>query len=241
MLDNQYLLSLVPKPKRRLLSLYLKFWYMGWQHFLSAAKDAETKQQQIKFLEDAMRRDFPLSQNILAQLQQAFVAENLSLYLLLDLLTAWRYLASGKQPTSEDQLSEIIGASVSPLARLIMVLNEEAPSTYLPMQALLSAFWGQILWLEKSPLTKKLHLSTRQKNNKFQGQLKSASVLLAIVQHKSLKWRLALMLNRMIIEKSSVKNNKQAKIAALDEMKIILYSIYQFVTVRHRTMTQKGI
>lgn len=239
--ENKDLLFLVPKSKRQLLALYLEFWNLGWRHFLSAARDKNVKQQQVRFIERAMRCSFPLSQNILARLQKAFIAENLSLYLLLDLLPVWRYLATDKQPSSEDQLSEIINIGVSPVARLIMVLNNESPSTYLPMQALLSAILWEKLWRENSPLIKKIHLSKRQKDSKWQGQLKSAEILLAIVQQKILKWRLALFLNRVAIYKCRIENNKQVHPTVLDEIKIILYSIYQFITVRHRTMTQKGI
>ena len=238
MLNIEELQYLVPKPKREILMLYVMFWKMGWQHFMSATKDTIVKQQEIKLLEKAIRCDFPVPENILARLQKTFVAENLSLYLLLDLLTAWRYLATDKQPTSEDQLSEIIGAAVSPLARIIMALNDEQPSTYLPMQALLSALLGYDLWLNKSSLTKKLHLSKRQKNNKLQGQLKSATVLLAIVRHRRLKWHLALFLNHAALY---MRNNKQELPSRLDEVKIFLYSIYQFFTVRHRTVTRRGI
>ncbi len=238
MLEDEKLLNLVPKAKRPILELYLRYWQMGWRSFTTTNKDTTTKQEQIRLLEKAIRRDFPLKQNLLAQLQRAFVAEDVSLSLLLDLLSVWRYLATDRQPTSEEQLSEIIGATVSPPARLIMVLNNEQPSTYLPAQALLSAVLWRDLWIKKSTLVQKIKLSTRQKNSKLSGQLKSATVLLTIVQSKRLKWRLALFLNRMAI---LWQNNKQERIGVLDEIKIILYSIYQFFMVRHRTVTRRGI
>jgi hypothetical protein len=238
MLEAEILSDLVPKSKQNLFTLYMKYWQTGWQHFISDTRCTEIKQQQIILLEKAIRRDFQLSQNFLSCLQKAFVKEDLSLYLLLDMLTAWHYLAADKPPTSEEQLSKIIGATTSPLARMIMVLNDESPVTYLPMQELLSALLWYDLWQKKSVLVKKVRLTQRQKNNKLKGQMKSAMVLLAIVCHKRLKWRLALFLNKTAV---LMQNNKQENIRVLDEIKIILYSIYQFITVRHRTMIRKGI
>ena len=213
MLEAEILSDLVPKSKQNLFTLYMKYWQTGWQHFISDTRCTEIKQQQIILLEKA-------------------------LYLLLGMLTAWHYLAADKPPTSEEQLSKIIGATTSPLARMIMVLNDESPVTYLPMQELLSALLWYDLWQKKSVLVKKVRLTQRQKNNKLKGQMKSAMVLLAIVCHKRLKWRLALFLNKTAV---LMQNNKQENIGVLDEIKIILYSIYQFITVRHRTMIRKGI
>lgn len=238
MLDIKLLLPLVAAPKRHVLELYFAYWQLGWQHFSKNNLSPTTKEKQIRLLEKAIRKDFPLKHNLLAKLQQAFVAENLSLYLLLDLLSAWKYLANEAEIKTEAQLSDIIGYAASPLARMIMALNNEVPSTYLPMQSLLCAMMWYNLSKQKSPLLQKIKLSAKQKNSKLNGLLQNAAVLLAIISRKKLKFQMALLLNRLNI---IMQNNKQAKLCALDELKIFLYSVYQFMVVRKRTLTQKGI
>lgn len=238
MLDIKLLLPLVAAQKRHVLELYFAYWQLGWQHFLKNNLSSTTKEEQIRLLEKAIRKDFPLKNNLLAKLQQAFVAENLSLYLLLDLLSAWKYLANEAEIKTEAQLSDIIGYAASPLARMIMALNNEVPSTYLPMQSLLCAMMWYNLTEQKSPLLQKIKLSAKQKNSKLNGLLQNAAVLLAIVSRKRLKFQMALLLNRLNI---ILQNNKQAQTSILDELKIFLYSIWQFIMVRKRTLTQKGI
>lgn len=238
MLDLKLLLPLVTAEKQHILELYIYYWQLGWQHFLKNNLSPTTKEEQIRLLEKAIRKDFPLKNNLLAKLQRIFVAENLSLYLLLDLLSAWKYLTNEAEIKTEAQLSDIIGYAASPLARMIMALNNEVPSTYLPMQSLLCAMMWYNLTEQKSPLLQKIKLSAKQKSNKQRGLLQNATVLLAIVSRKRLKFQIALLLNRL---NAIMQNNKQARLCALDELKIFLYSAYQFMVVRKRTLTQKGI
>lgn len=236
--DLQYLL----KPKYHILwADYCRYLDLGWQHFNNAACSTPTKYEQLRLLETAIRRDFPLKNNLLARLQQHFVAENLSLYLLLDLLTAWRYTASGKIPESETALTEIVQRAVAPAARLLMVLNDENPSTYLPMTSFLTALFTEWLQTQKSPLLQGLKRSKKQWCRKYDGLLKNAFVLLGIVNSKRLKFKLAIMLNTMKVKIQKILNNKQPTAELLDRIKIFWYAVYQFVTVRKRTTTQKGL
>ena len=137
MFKQSLITDLVRPYQQPLVDLYIKYLKLGNEHFGQKGVSAEVKAEKIRLLERGIRRDFPQQDNIIARLQKQFVTENLSLYLLLDPLLAWRYTATGKRPTSETQVSDIIGYETSPLARLLMVLNNENPSTYLPMQSLL--------------------------------------------------------------------------------------------------------
>jgi hypothetical protein len=178
---------------------------------------------------------------MISRLQQYFVTENLSLYLLIDPLLAWRYPAADKQPTSETQLSDIIGYETSPLARLLMVLNNENPSTYLPMQSLLAVLIYSDMFQNKHPVLKNIKLSKRQRLSKLKGLLKNAGILLSIVRSKRLKYRAAILLNTASILADKYEKNQQFRIDFLDVLRIYLYSIIQFLFVRKRTVTKKGI
>lgn len=235
-------LQVLLKPKyRQLWTDYCRYLNMGWQRFAGTRFETAEKYEQLRLLEKAIRRDFPLSSNLLACLQRQFVVHNLSLYLLLEPLSAWRYLASGKAPDTDAAVSEIVQRAVSPAARLLMVLNDEGPSTYLPMTSWLTAMFLENAVEQKLPLIKNLKRSPKQWQNKFGGLLKNAFVLLAIVRSKRLKFRAALQLNTMRVRLNKKQSSKQVKTDALDRIKIFLYSLYQFITVRKRTTTKRGI
>lgn len=239
---KQALITGLVKPKYQpIVELYIKYLESGYEHFNSAKVAAEIKAEKIRLLERAIRRDYPVKNNMISRLQQCFVTENLSLYLLIDPLLAWRYPAADKQPTSETQLSDIIGYETSPLARLLMVLNNENPSTYLPMQSLLAVLIYSDMFQNKHPVLKNIKLSKRQRLSKLRGLLKNAGILLSIVRSKRLKYRAAILLNTASILADKYEKNQQFRIDFLDVLRIYLYSIIQFLFVRKRTVTKKGI
>jgi len=239
---KQPLITDLVKPQQQpLVDLYIKYLEIGNEHFGKKGISTEVKTEKLKLLEKGIRRDVPYADNIISRLQKQFVAENLSLYLLLDPLLAWRYAASGKQPTSESQVSDIIGYETSPLARLLMVLNNENPSTYLPMQSLLALLVFSDMFQNKSPLLKSVKWARRQRCSKLKGLLKSAAVLLPIVSSKRLKYKAAILFNTASILVDKYEKNQQITIEFLDVLRIYLYSIIQFLFIRKRTVTKRGI
>ena len=163
---------------------YCLFLQLGWEHFFDAAELSGIKSEQIKLLERAIRKDFPLKDSLLGRLQKAFVTENLSLYLLLEPLQVWRWLASIGKTETEVKVSEIIGRLMSPAARMLMVLSDENPSTYLPMTSLLTAHFLQKELEYKSELLSKVKRTRRFWFGKLRGLLKNAFVILAVVKSK---------------------------------------------------------
>ena len=230
------------KPQYRpLWSDYCLFLQLGWKHFFNAAESASLKAEQIKLLERAVRKDFPLKNSLLGRLQKAFVAENLSLYLLLEPLQVWHWLAFIGKTETEVKVSEIIGRLVSPAARMLMVLSDENPSTYLPMTSLLTAHFLQKELENKSELLAKVKKTRRFWFGKLRGLLKNAFVILAVVKSKKLKFKLATELNRLALIIDKLQNNKQPRPERLDRIKIFLYSCYQFMTIKRRTTQTKGV
>ena len=235
-------LQILLKPQyRQLWTDYCRYLDMGWQRFSDNRFAPTEKHEQLRLLEKAIRKDFPLPENLLARLQQQFVTHNLSLYLLLEPLSAWRYLATGKTPDTDAAISEIVQRVTAPAARLLMVLNDEGPSTYLPTTSWLTAVFLENAIVQKLPLIKNLKRSPKQWLNKLGGLLKNAYVLLSIVRSKHLKFKAALQLNTMRLRLQKKQNSKQAETDGLDRIAIFLYSIYQFITVRKHTTEKKGI
>lgn len=236
-----FVISLIPGKKRELWRDYLKFADMGNSRFTYEDGRENVKEEKLRLLEKAMRREIKNSANTLARLQQEFIKENLSISLLTDWLTVWKYTSVLKSPLNEKQISDIIGYIVSPLTRMIVALNDENPSIYLPFAALISATIFLQMTEEKNELLKGGKWSLKQRKSKLKGWLKNSRVLLSVVGSKRLKFRLAVLLNRVRLYESAFLNNKQCDIGMLDEIKIFLYSIWQFMTIRHKSVTTKGI
>jgi len=237
----EYAEKILPKKYKELWNDYCLFLQLGQNHFASDEWSATVKKQQISLLERAIRKDFPLAGTLLYRLQKAFVAENLSLYLLLEPLQAWHWLIAAKMPDTEAQISEIVMRLSAPAARMLMVLNNENPSTYLPMTSLLSAQYLFEALEYKDELLRHIRKPHRFWMRKLTGLVKNAAVLLSVVKSKRLKFRLALELNTIICKIDRAQNNKQSELERLDRIKIFLYSVYQLVTIRRKTTGTKEI
>ena len=220
---------------------YCRYLDLGWQHFTKKNLAASIKYEQLRLLEKAIRRDFALKKNILARLQKFFVAENLSLYLLLEPLQAWRYLVADSCPNSKNAAMEVVQRVVSPAARLQMVLNGQNPSTYLPMTTFFTAYFLYCCRMQKSSFLKNIKYSEKRWHNMLNGLLRDSFVLLEIVGSKRLKFALAMELNTLKIKLQKLPNHQQLRLDLLDRLKIIMYSSIQFIIVRKRTVMQKGL
>ncbi|MBQ8671664.1 MAG: hypothetical protein IJ525_03985 [Alphaproteobacteria bacterium] len=240
MLEKE-LQQLIPAKNIELFNIYMQYINLLHKHFTNKKIDKQIRFEQISLLERAIRKDFPLKNNIIARLQKMFVAENLSLYLLLDPLIAWRYLANDKIIKTEKQAADVVGYLSSPSARLIMVLNNETPSSYLAMTSLISLLYFRKIFTDKTFIPYAVKWGNKRKSQYLRGLLKNSVVLLQIVNSKSLKFRLALLFNRLRIQIDNEQNNKQLTIGLLDWLKILVYSVFQFVTIRHRTVSKKEI
>lgn len=238
MLNSRLILNLVPKKFREFLELYMCFWQEGWNHYSQHRVSAEVKKEKLRLLEKAMRRRYTVTSTKLARLQKLFVQENISLYLLLDMLPAWRYLAQNREIYDEMQISEILSSSSSPLARLIMVLNDQSPDSYMPMQSMIVTLMWIMLTEKELNVGSRIKISSRQKISHIKGGLKNAAVLLQIVSSKRLKFKLAFLYNTLSI----YADHKHRGLTPLDVLKIFLYSVIQFLWIKKRTtLVQKGI
>lgn len=239
-MTTEHILSGLVKNKP-LFDLYLRYLHLGRTHYGKKGITSQVKAEKLKLLERAIRGGCRLQNNLIYHLQQAFVRENLSLYLLLEPLAAWRYLATDKLPTSETQLTDVVGNISSPLSRFLMVLNNETPSTYLPMQALLTAWILLQMLQEKDAFLQKLKWHKSRQISKLKGLCKDGAVILAVVKSKRLKYRLAVLLNRISILTEKYAKNEQSTIEFLDALRIFVYSVTQFLLIKKRTVTKKGI
>lgn len=241
MLNGCNVAELAAKEYRALLSDYILYLQTGWQHFSNQKISTSVRLEKLRLLEKALRRNSPFLQGIIFRLQQSFVKENISITLLLEPLSAWRFLAAGKLPTSGTQVSEILNRLLSPLARLLLVLDNENPSTYQPLTSLFVLLFLQEAFNSNSDFVKKAKMSKRQKESRLNGLYKSAKVILSLLKTKRLKFRIAILLNTANLHTRLFKNNEQHNWSFLDYLSIFLYSLGQFLFIKRKSVNNKGI
>jgi hypothetical protein len=241
MFNDERFLQIVPPQYVGLMRDYCNYLQKGWDDFSDNRLSPEVRLKKLELLEKSVCRDCKLPNGLVGRLQKAFVTENLSSCLLTDVFASWRYLTGGKLPDSESVASDVIGNVSSSLARMIMVLYDENPSTYWPMNSLLFLFIWLEMFVTKHPFLKKVKISKRQKESKLNGLLKNSRVLLAVVKSKKLKIKLAVLINTAAVLVEKFKKNRLQKLGILDYIRIFTYSTAMFLWVRRRTVTKEGI
>lgn len=241
MFNNYDIAKLAAAKYQPLIGDYLAFLQLGQKHFGNPKVSSAARTEKLKLLEKALRRPSPFQNGLIARLQQNFLKENLSISLLLEPLSAWRYRAADKMPASGPQVSEILNHLLSPAARLFLVLDDENPSTYLPLTSLFIMLFLLEIFRDNPDYIKKAKMSKRQKESRLKGLHKSAAVLLQLVKSKRLKFRLALLLNTAEFQFKAFQNNKQQKPSLLDYTLIFLYSTAQFLFIKRKSVNNKGI
>ena len=130
---------------------------------------------------------------------------------------------------------------MSPAARLLLVLDNENPSTYLPLTSLFILLFLQEIFIKNSDFIKKAKMSKRQRESRLNGLYKNAAVILALIRSKRLKFKLAILLNTARLHTKRMKNNKQGNPTFLDYTLIFLYSLWQFLVIKRKSVNNKGI
>ncbi len=241
MFNNCNIAKLAAKKYQPLIGDYLAFLQLGQQHFGNKQVSSDIRTEKLKLLEKALRRPSPFQNGLIFRLQQNFLKENISISLLLEPLSAWRYAAADKIPASGPQVSELLNRLLSPAARLFLVLDNENPSTYLPLTSLFIMLFLLEIFKDNPDFIKKAKMSRRQKESRLKGLHKSAAVLLQLVKSKRLKFKLALLLNIAEFQLAAFQNNKQQKPSFLDCSLIFLYSTAQFFFIKRKSVNNKGI
>ncbi len=241
MLNGNNPTELAAKEYQPLAADYLTFLETGRRHFSNPKISSAQRLEKLRLLEKALRKTCPLRQSLIFKLQQNFLKENISISLLLEPLSVWRYMAADKTPTSGAQVSEILNRLMSPLARLILVSYDENPSTYLPLTSLFIILFLQENFEKNSDFIKKAKMNKRQKESRLKGLYKSAKVILSLVKSKRLKFKLAIWLNKANLQIKLFINNKQRKPTFLDCTWIFLYSLWQFIVIKRKSVNNKGI
>lgn len=138
-------LYLVPKRDRELLKNYLIFIY--WL-FNRCFNKKNIKHTNFLYLMQLLSKDIK-KDNLLSKLQQDFIKENLSLSLLLEPLEGFLWIKKNTYQVDYVKSTPMLLQIISPISRLIAVLNNEEPILYAPLSNIIFAYFS--LYLRTSP------------------------------------------------------------------------------------------
>ena len=140
-------LPLIPSSERELFQNYLRY-------LLMLAKRLERPNMQKHYinLHKAISRQWQ-EQTLLGRLQTEFIAKNISLSVLLEPIDGFMRLEKNTYPLSFFEAVPILMQIISPISRMIAVLNNQHPPFYQPFANLI--FGYGVLYLEASTSSRK--------------------------------------------------------------------------------------
>ncbi len=178
-------------------------------------------------------------QTLLGYLQQEFIARNLSLSLLLEPLDGFEWLSKNRYTLSFAKASPIALQIISPLARLVAILNNQRPPFYQPFASLLFAY--AIMYILNSPELQRILaqslLQTKPAALKKQLPLllSEAKQVLSVITGFRFKLQIAFYVGfyHRLIQKNA--NHTENNINFLDSVNAFLYGLWYMLTVRDNT------
>lgn len=211
--------------------------YLRWLQLL-AVRGTQQKYihgKTFNYLYRAVSREWS-EKYLLGQLQKQFIARNLSLSLLLEPLDGFEWLSKNRYILTISKATPILLQIISPLARLIAILNNQRPPFYQPFASLIFAY--VVLYvlnsveLQKILAASSLQIHSEQLNKQLPLLLNEAKQVISVISGFRFKLKVAYFLGlcRCLIIKnaSHTKNN----INFLDSVNAFLYGLWYVLTIR---------
>lgn len=226
---------LIPAKDRRFVLAYLR-----WLKLL-ALRGTHRKPVHAKtfnYLYRAVSREWS-AHTLLGNLQKEFIARNLSLSLLLEPLDGFEWLSENRYTLSFVKASPIALQIISPLARLVAILNNQRPPFYQPFASLIFAY--AIMYILNSPdLQQILAQSLLQTNpaalkKQLPLLLNDAKQVLSVITGFCFKLKVAFYMGfcRRLIQKNA--NHTENNINFLDSVNAFLYGLWYMLIIRDNT------
>ena len=134
---EKYIIKSVSKQKRYIISCYLDFIKLGLKSALNEKLSFDIKQKKFDLLYKQIFKNCVLKNNIIAKLQSIFVSENISLSLLSDMIKAFKQISDCNHDLNWSTKLYSNQLLISPLVRMLIVLNELNYSVYMPFASLM--------------------------------------------------------------------------------------------------------
>ncbi len=133
---NLYM-KLIPQKDKDFFIKYIQYLRLLAKRGL---KEKKLHRKSFNYLYRAIGERQWSSANILGYLQKEFIGRNLSLSLLLEPLDGFEWVSKNLYPLELSEASPIFLQIISPITRMIAVLNNQTPPFYQPFSALIFSY-----------------------------------------------------------------------------------------------------
>ena len=230
-------LHLIPKEHRNFFLLYIKwFKLLAKRCFINNKKSLEV----YKILYAAVFRK-NRSTTLIGKLQEEFISKNISLSLLTEPIDGFSLFIKNKYDLEITKLSPIILQIISPISRMVAVLNNNSPLFYQPFSGVVFAFL--LLYIKNNNT-----LQNYFKNNKIEIDIKLLDELL-LKSFNEAKYCVAVSKNSLFklkigyfigLLKILIKKDDK-KIKKIDYVNAFLYGLYYTLTTKGKKIKLKQI
>ena len=241
---KKLILESVSHKNKEIMTYYVSFINLGLKAVKSDKVTPEIKVKKFDLLYRQIFKRCAIKDNIISKLQESFITDNISLSLLSDMVKSFKDLVLGEQYKSWNRFVYSSQLFLSPLVRIIIVLNDLNMSVYIPFMSMMMCF----LLVENYDVNKIEELQnlsgTKYSNlyaEKLSGFLREGQVLPQIVKNKIFRFKALCMLGilNVMFEKKSKK--ERMILSNIDLGKILLYDSVRWLFTRVKTIKIKGV
>lgn len=229
-------LCLIPKKDR---AFFIK--YLLYMRQLSKRGLGEKKihKKSFNYLYRAVSERQWSEKNLLGFLQKEFITRNLSLSLLLEPLDGFEWMSKNLYPLELTQASPIGLQIVSPLSRMVAVLNNQTPPFYQPFSNLFFSYISRYVqeYSGLRRILKQSGISTGDKkiNQRLEKGVREDRQLLSVTQGLIFRFKIGFFIGlNIILTQKAVKT-----VNFLIYVNSFLYGLGYNLTTRNQTKNMK--
>ena len=240
---KNHITKLVPNKNKELITCYLNFVSLGFKVINNDNLKSEIKLKKFDLLYRQIFKNCSLKGNVIYKLQKYFIAENISLSLLSDIIKALKELSLKEQYQTWNKFIYCSQLFLSPIVRMIMVLNNLNASVYMPFMSVMMSWLmletGEYKKIEEFQNYSKLkyHLFY---TDKIRGFLKEGKVSLQVVSNKVFRYKLCYLVSMLDVILEKFFKREKLKLSIVDLNKILFYSTLKWLFTRVKTLKIEG-
>lgn len=229
-------LKLIPKKDEAFFVQYLKYLHLL---AIRGLKEKKVHQKSFNYLYQAVSKREWSKKNLLGYLQKEFIKRNLSLSLLLEPLDGFEWVSKNLYPLELTEASPMGLQIISPISRMVAVLNNQTPSFYQPFSNLVFSYISRYVQEYEGlrRILKKSGISTGDKKitQRLKKGLKSEQQLLSVTRGVIFRSKIGFFigLNTILTEKVVQKINFLVYVNAF------LYGLWYNLTTKNQTKEMK--
>ncbi len=229
-------LSLIPKKERNFFIKYLRY---VQQLSMRGLGEKRIHKKSFNYLYRAVSDRQWSEKNLLGYLQKEFIVRNLSLSLLLEPLDGFEWMSKNLYPLELTEASPIGLQIISPITRMVAVLNNQTPPFYQPFSNLVFSYISRYVqeYYGLRTILKQVGVSIGDKriNQRLEKGLKEERQLLSVSRGLIFRIKIGFFigLNALLTKKTIKKVNFFIYVNAF------LYGLGYNLTTKNQTKNMK--